>query len=146
MIEQPTRILFVCVENSCRSQLAEAFARMLGGDRVEASSGGSRPSGVVDPRAIEVMAELDYDLATHRSRRLDDLPSGPFDAVVTMGCGDSCPHVPAHRRDDWEIPDPKDRPLDEFRAVRDELGRRVQELLIDLSASATVGADQVASA
>lgn len=127
-----SRLLFVCVENSCRSQIAEAFARMLAGDGVEASSGGSRPSGVVNPRAIESMAELGYDLGVHRSEGLDDVPPGPFDAVVTMGCGDACPHVPARRREDWEVKDPKDLPPDEFRAVRDDIRRRVAALLVDL--------------
>ncbi|WP_419164894.1 NTP transferase domain-containing protein [Candidatus Palauibacter sp.] len=126
------RLLFVCVENSCRSQMAEAFARMLAGDRVEAASGGSRPSGVVNARAIEIMSELGYDLRAHRSRGLDELSAGAFDAVVTMGCGDACPHVPARRREDWAIRDPKDLPLDEFRAVRDEVGRRVSDLLLGL--------------
>ena len=126
------RLLFVCVENSCRSQMAEAFARMLAGDGVEASSGGSRPSGVVNPRAIESMAELGYDLRAHRSEGLDDVPPGPFDAVVTMGCGDACPHVPARRREDWEVRDPKDLPAEEFRAARDDIRRRVAALLSDL--------------
>lgn len=146
------RLLFVCVENSCRSQMAEGFARMLAGDGVEASSGGSRPSGVVNPRAVESMAELGYDLGAHRSEGLDDVPPGPFDAVVTMGCGDACPHVPARRREDWEVRDPKDLPLDEFRAVRDEVGRRVYDLLADLGvnprseAAAAPGAPESAGA
>ena len=126
------RLLFVCVENSCRSQMAEAFARMLAGDGVQAASGGSRPSGVVNPRAIESMAEVGYDLGVHRSEGLDDVPPGPFDAVVTMGCGDACPHVPARRREDWEVADPKDLPPEEFRAIRDEIGRRVAALLAEL--------------
>lgn len=112
--------------------MAEAFARMLAGDGVQAASGGSRPSGVVNPRAIESMAELGYDLGVHRSEGLDDVPPGPFDAVVTMGCGDACPHVPARRREDWEVRDPKDLPAEEFRAVRDEIRLRVAALLADL--------------
>lgn len=129
------RLLFVCVENSCRSQMAEGFARLFGGDRVEAWSGGSRPSGVVNSRAIEVMSEVGYDLGAHRSEGLsgpEGPASAPFDAVVTMGCGDACPHVPARRRIDWQVPDPKDLPLDEFRAVRDDVGRRVRDLLAEL--------------
>lgn len=120
--------------------MAEAFARMLTGDGVEASSGGSRPSGVVNPRAVESMAELGYDLAAHLSEGLDDVPPGPFDAVVTMGCGDACPHVPARRREDWTIRDPKDLPLDEFRAVRDDIRRRVAALLSDLGVALGVEA------
>ncbi len=112
--------------------MAEAFARMLAGGGVEAASGGSRPSGVVNPRAIESMAELGYDLGVHRSEGLDDVPPGTFDAVVTMGCGDACPHVPARRREDWAVRDPKDLPAEEFRAVRDDIRRRVAALLSDL--------------
>ena len=115
--------------------MAEAFARMLAGDRVEAASGGSRPSGAVNARAIELMSELGYDLRTHRSEGLDELPADGFDAVVTMGCGDACPHVPARRREDWAIRDPKDLPLDEFRAVRDDVGQRVSDLLAELGVS-----------
>lgn len=126
------RLLFVCVENSCRSQMAEAFARMMAGDGVQAASGGSRPSGTVNPRAIKSMAEVGYDLGAHRSEGLDDLPTGPFDVVVTMGCGDTCPYVPARRREAWEVTDPKQLPPDEFRAVRDDIRRRVAALLAEL--------------
>ena len=122
------RILFVCVENSNRSQMAEAFARMQGGDGVEAWSAGSRPSGTVNPKAVRYMAELGYDLSTHRSKSLDEV-SGGFDAVVTMGCGDSCPWVPARIREDWALPDPKHLDEDGYRAVRDEIARRVARLM-----------------
>ena len=128
----PKRLLFVCVENSNRSQMAEAFARLHGGGGVEAWSAGSRPSGRVNPRAIEAMRELGYDLAAHASKSLDDLPPVEFDAVVTMGCGDACPFVPAKRRLDWQIPDPRDLPPAEFRAVRDRIEREVRALLEEL--------------
>ena len=98
------RVLFVCVENSCRSQMAEAFARLAG---VTAHSAGSRPSGIVNPKAIAAMAELGYDLGQHRSKACETVPAGPYEAVVTMGCGDDCSHVPARAHHDWEIPDPK---------------------------------------
>lgn len=88
------RVLFVCVENANRSQMAEAFARMLGGAAVEAYSAGSRPSGVINPKAIAAMAELGYDLAVHDSKSLDALPDIEFDFVATMGCGDACPSFP----------------------------------------------------
>ena len=120
------RVLFVCVENSCRSQMAEAFARMAG---AEAWSAGSTPSGVVNEKAIAAMRELDYDLAAHRSKPLAELPGGEFDAIVTMGCGDACPHVPARRRCDWAIPDPKELDEQAFREVRDEIARRVRALV-----------------
>ena len=130
-----TKLLFVCVENSCRSQIAEAFARMLGSDEVEAHSAGSSPSGVVNPVAIEAMAELGYDLAAHRSTAIDDIPAGPYTAVVTMGCGDACPHVAADRREDWAIPDPAGLPLEEMRHVRDEIRTRVARLMSEAASS-----------
>lgn len=131
------RILFVCVENSNRSQMAEAFARLHGGGNVEAHSAGSRPSGRVNPKAVRFMAELGYDLATHRSKSLDDIAGIEFDAVVTMGCGDNCPWVPAKRREDWALPDPRDMDDDAYRAVRDEISVRVKALLDTLAADET---------
>lgn len=126
------RILFVCVENSNRSQIAEAFARMHGTDLVEPFSAGSRPSGKVNPRAIEFMRELGYDLSVHGSKSLADIPKGPYEVAVTMGCGDACPLVDARRREDWQIPDPKELPPDQFREVRDLIQRKVSELLDEL--------------
>lgn len=122
-------LLFVCVENSCRSQMAEAFARVYGSDRVEVYSAGSRPSGVVDPRAVESMKEIGFDLSRHSSKSLDELPDVVWDAVVTMGCGDECPLIPARSREDWQIPDPKGLPPDEFRRVRDEIETQIKALL-----------------
>ena len=120
---------FVCIENSCRSQIAQAFARIHGVDEVQAYSAGSRPSGVVDPNAIASMREIDYDLSSHASKSLDDIPKQDYDHVVTMGCGDECPFIPAKHRDDWNIPDPKNMPPDQFRRIRDEIERRVMALL-----------------
>ena len=108
--------------------MAEAFARMHG-HGVEAYSAGSKPSGTVNQRAIASMREIGYDLTAHRSKSLQEIPPGPYDAVVTMGCGDACPWVPAKRREDWDIPDPKEMEADEFRKVRFEIARRVDELL-----------------
>jgi arsenate reductase (thioredoxin) len=125
------RVLFVCVENSNRSQMAEAFARLHGGGEVEALSAGSAPSGRINPRAVQFMAELGYDLTRHASKSLDDI-DGEFDAVVTMGCGDNCPWVPAKRREDWGLPDPKDLDDAGYRAVRDEISQRVRVLLASL--------------
>ena len=122
----PKRILFVCVENSNRSQMAEAFARIHGGEKIEAYSAGSRPSGRVNPRAIESMREIGYDLSVHKSKALSEIPDVEFDFVATMGCGDECPFVRAKQREDWNIPDPKDMPPEEFRAVRDEIEARVK--------------------
>ncbi|KGQ20255.1 Protein tyrosine phosphatase [Lysobacter dokdonensis DS-58] len=125
------RVLFVCVENANRSQMAEAFARMAGDAEVEALSAGSRPSGVVNPKAIRFMEEVGYDLTTHRSKSLDEV-QGEFDAVVTMGCGDECPWVPAKRREDWALSDPKHMDDDGYRAVRDDIAARVRTLLATL--------------
>ena len=129
---RPIRVLFVCIENSNRSQMAEAFSRMHGGDRVEAYSSGSRPSGKVNPRAIEFMQERGYDLATHTSKSLTEIPQVEYDAAVTMGCGDECPLVRARRREDWGIPDPKHLPPNEFRKVRDLIESKVIQLIKDL--------------
>jgi protein-tyrosine-phosphatase len=123
------KLLFVCVENANRSQMAEAFARMHGGNRVEAFSAGSRPSGTVSPKAIAAMAELGYDLAAHRSKSLDELPELDYDYAVTMGCGDECPLIRAAHHEDWPLPDPKSLPPDRFATVRDEIERRVVDLL-----------------
>lgn len=129
------RILFVCVENANRSQMAEAFARMDGGASIEARSAGSRPSGKLNPKAVRMMAELGYDLGNHRSESLDNVTSegGVFDAVITMGCGDNCPWVPAERREDWALPDPRNLDDDGYRAVRDEIRQRVRNLLASLA-------------
>jgi protein-tyrosine-phosphatase len=127
------RVLFVCVENSNRSQMAEAFARMHGGAAVEAYSAGSRPSGRVNPRAVEFMAERGYDLTAHHSKALTDLPAVEFDAVIGMGCGDEgCPLVKARRHEEWGIPDPKNMPPEEYRKVRDQTEAKVKELLASL--------------
>ena len=126
------RIVFVCVENSCRSQIAEAFARLYAGANVEVYSAGSRPSGQVNPKAIASMAEVGYDLTTHASKSLDDLPPVEFDAAITMGCGDECPLLRAKQREDWGIPDPKHLSPDEFRQVRDLIADRVRALIAGL--------------
>ncbi len=125
------RVLFVCIENSNRSQMAEAFAHIHGGAAVDAQSAGSRPSGVINPKAIRFMGELGYDLTRHASKSLGEV-SGEFDAVITMGCGDDCPWIPAKRREDWALPDPKHMDDEAYRGVRDEIGRRVRALLESL--------------
>lgn len=126
------RILFVCVENSNRSQMAQAFAILHGGDRVEAFSAGSRPSGKINPKAIAAMAELGYDLSRHESKSLDAISREPFDVTVTMGCGDACPMIPAKLREDWQIPDPREMPPEQFRNVRDLIEQKVKTLLESL--------------
>lgn len=121
--------LFVCIENSNRSQIAQAFAKIWGGEHVEAYSAGSRPSGKINPKAIAAMAELGYDLNTHDSNSLDEIPAIEFDYVVTMGCGDACPWVPAIHRLDWQIPDPREMEPTAFNAVRDLISEKVKELI-----------------
>jgi protein-tyrosine-phosphatase len=126
-------VLFVCVENSNRSQMAEAFARMHGAGRVEAASAGSRPSGRINPKAIAAMAELGYDLTVHASKGLEEFNGRAVDVAVTMGCGDECPLVVAARREDWQIPDPREMSPEQFRDVRDLVERKVMGLLASLS-------------
>ena len=128
-------VLFVCVENSNRSQMAEAFARMHGEGRVEAASAGSKPSGKVNPKAVAAMKELGYDLTAHASKGLDDFNGRNIDVAVTMGCGDECPLVKAGQRVDWKIPDPRDMTAEQFRDVRDLIERKVKDLLATLEAS-----------
>jgi protein-tyrosine-phosphatase len=129
---RPARILFVCVENSCRSQMAAGFARARAAGRAEVWSAGSRPAAAVHPAAVRLMAERGIDLSAGRPRGLAELPEVTWDCLVTMGCGDACPHLPARRRLDWELPDPKGMDDARFREVRDEIGRRVEALLADL--------------
>jgi arsenate reductase len=124
------RVLFVCVENSNRSQMAEVFARMHGGDGVDAASAGSRPSGRVNPRAVEFMREVGYDLTKHTSKSLDEFNGRDIDMAVTMGCGDACPLVRAARRKEWNIPDPKDMSPEQYREVRDLIDWKVMDLLV----------------
>jgi len=128
----PKRILFVCIENSNRSQMAEAFARIHGGEALEAYSAGSRPSGKISSKAIEAMREIAYDLSRHRSKSLSEIPEIEFDFVATMGCGDQCPFVRAKQRADWDIPDPKLMDPDEFRIVRDMIETKVKAALAQL--------------
>jgi protein-tyrosine-phosphatase len=127
------KVIFVCIENSNRSQMAEAFARIHGAGKVEALSAGSRPSGRVNPKAIEAMKELGYDLSAHTSKGLDAFNGKEVDVAVTMGCGDECPLVRAKQRMDWQIPDPRDMTPAQFREVRDLIERKVKELLTSLN-------------
>lgn len=129
------RVLFVCVENSCRSQIAEAFAHIHGKELIEAYSSGSRPSGVVNPKAVETMKELGYDLTKHNSKSLNDIPEGEYEYAITMGCGDECPFVLARHRQDWQIPDPKSLPLDEFRNIRNLIENKVKNLLANIEST-----------
>jgi len=127
------KLLFVCVENSNRSQMSQAFAIIHGGENIEAYSAGSKPSGIVNPKAIAAMRELGYDLSTHDSKSLQEVEAyAPFDAVVTMGCGDACPWMPAKQFIDWQIPDPKHMEREEFNTIRDLISEKVKKLIESL--------------
>jgi arsenate reductase len=113
--------------------MAEAFARIHGGDSIEAHSAGSHPSGTVNLKAIEAMRERGYDLTTHTSKSLTEIPDVEYDFVATMGCGDACPTIKAKRREDWTIPDPRNLAPKEFRAVRDLIEQKVKQALHSLA-------------
>jgi arsenate reductase len=135
-MESNKKVLFVCIENSNRSQMAQAFAKIHGGEAIEAYSAGSKPSGKINPKAIAAMKELDYDLTTHHSKTLDEVKErAPFDVVVTMGCGDACPWMPAKQFVDWQIPDPRDMDAEEFRKVRNLIESKVKDLVDSLKKS-----------
>jgi len=113
--------------------MSEAFANIHGGNSVEAFSAGSKPSGKINPKAIASMKELNYDLSTHHSKSLEEIKQlAPFDAVVTMGCGDACPWMPAKKFIDWQIPDPKEMNEEDFRNIRNVIEQKVKELLQQL--------------
>jgi arsenate reductase (thioredoxin) len=132
MSAKKKRLLFVCVENSNRSQIAEAFARIHGDEAVEAFSAGSRPSGTINPGAVRAMREVGYDLSAHSSKSLNEVPDIEFDFVATMGCGDECSFVRAKQREDWEIPDPKNMDPAGFRVVRDQIEAKVKTAIASL--------------
>ena len=123
------KILFVCIENSNRSQMAQAFAKIHGQGIVEAYSAGSKPSGKVNPKAVEIMKEIGCDLTTHQSKSLDEIPQGEYEYVVSMGCGENCPFVPAKNRIEWNIPNPKNMDKEQMREVRRLIERHVKELI-----------------
>ena len=122
-------ILFVCIENSNRSQMAQAFAIKHGKNLVRAYSVGSKPSGKINPKAIATMKELGYDLSIHDSKSLQQIPQVEYEYAITMGCGDACPYVRANHREDWQIPDPRDMNEEDFRKVRDLIEQKVKEVL-----------------
>lgn len=122
-------ILFVCVENSNRSQMAQAFAEIHGKDILNAYSAGSKPSGVINPKAIAAMMELSYDLSAHDSKALTEIPDVDYEYAITMGCGDECPFVIANYREEWDIPDPRNMNEENFRKVRDLIEKKVISLI-----------------
>ena len=129
LIKKTKKILFVCVQNASRSQMAQGFAEAFGKGRVEVYSAGSDPSSHINPLAIEVMKERNIDLSGRRPKGLDDLPPVEMDYLVTMGCEEACPAVPARKIIEWYIPDPRGKPIDEIRRIRDMLEDKVKKLL-----------------
>jgi protein-tyrosine-phosphatase len=125
-------VLFLCVHNAGRSQMAAGFMRTYGGDSVEVFSAGSEPAASLNPAAVEAMREVGIDIAAETPRRWTEEMIGSVDVVVTMGCGDTCPYVPGTRYVDWEIEDPAGKDLDLVRPIRDELEQRVKALLAEL--------------
>lgn len=122
-------VLFVCIENSCRSQMAEAFAILFGSHIIDAYSAGSKPSGKVNEKAIAAMKAVDYDMTAHHSKGLESLPQIEFDFAITMGCGDACPMIKAKQREDWAIPDPKAMDTQDFAKIRDLIRQKISGLL-----------------
>lgn len=136
-------VLYVCVHNAGRSQMAAAVTAALGGKSVRVLSAGSAPADSINPAVIEVMAELGLDLSHEHPRPLSEEEVRGADVVVTMGCGDACPIFPGKRYVDWELDDPAGRPTDEVRAIRDEIRQRVEGLLHELGVSVSAGAAEV---
>ena len=137
MTSTPTRpaVLFLCVHNAGRSQMAAGWLRHLAGDRIEVFSGGSEPGDRVNPAAVEAMAEVGIDISGEQPQRWTDEQSRAADVVVTMGCGDVCPVYPGKRYEDWELTDPAGRPVEFVRSVRDEIRERVEQLIAGLPAT-----------
>ena len=130
-VERPA-VLFVCVHNAGRSQMAAGYLQHLAGDRIEVLSAGSQPAELVNPAAVAAMAEVGIDIATEQPKLLTDSAVRTADVVITMGCGDECPFYPGKRYEDWELDDPAGRDVAAVRPIRDEIGRRVRELLASL--------------
>ena len=127
-----SRVLFVCVQNAGRSQMAEALFRAAADGRHEARSAGTAPAEHVHPEVVAVMRELGVDLSDRVPRKLEDSDAEWAAVVVTMGCGDACPYIPGKRYVDWELADPHGLPLDEVRRLRDEIAERTRGLVAEL--------------
>ena len=125
-------VLFLCVHNAGRSQMAAAWLEHLAAGRAVALSGGSEPASEVNPRAVEAMAEVGIDITRAVPKRWSDADLDEADVVVTMGCGDSCPFIPGKRYEDWEVDDPADQPIERVREMRDDIERRVEALLASI--------------
>jgi arsenate reductase (thioredoxin) len=131
MTDKP-KVLFVCVHNAGRSQMAAGWLRHLAGDAVEVRSAGSAPADAVNPVAVQAMREVGIDISGGLPKKLDDDTARDCDVIITMGCGDACPYVPGKRYEDWQLTDPAGQSIDVVRHVRDDIGERVQHLIEDL--------------
>ena len=131
MTDAPT-VLFVCVHNAGRSQMAAGWLRHLAGDRVQVLSAGSAPAGTINPVAVEAMAEVGIDIAGNQPRLLSDAAVQESDVVITMGCGDACPFHPGKRYEDWALDDPAGQGIESVRPIRDEIRARVEALITSL--------------
>lgn len=129
---KPT-VLFVCVHNAGRSQMAAGFLRHLAGEAVEVRSAGSAPADQVNPLAVRAMREIGIDIGDQKPAMLIEEDSAASSVVITMGCGDACPYYPGQRHEDWDVPDPAGQDLDTVRAIRDDIRRRVRALVDDLT-------------
>jgi len=129
----PKKIVFICVENSCRSQIAEGLARHRGGENFTVYSAGSKPGKRVDPDAVEVMREIGIDISLHKPKGFSELPACDFDYVVTVGCNDTCPFLPAIKHIEWHIDDPKGKGIEYFRKTRDEIKYKIEQLINELN-------------
>ena len=138
MSEKPT-VLFVCVHNAGRSQMAAGYLRAIAGDRIEVLSAGSAPKNEINPVAVQAMAEEGIDIANQVPKILTTEAVADSDVVITMGCGDTCPIFPGKRYEDWELTDPAGRPAEEVRPIRDEIKQRVQSLLAEILPQAASG-------
>lgn len=132
MAGKPT-VLFVCVHNAGRSQMAAGFLKHLGGDRIEVLSAGSEPTDALNPVAVQAMAEVGIDVSKEKPKLLQDAAVKQADVVITMGCGDACPIYPGKRYEDWELDDPAGKPIEQVRPIRDEIGRRIDRLVAELT-------------
>ena len=128
-------VLFVCVHNAGRSQMAAGWLRHLGGDRIEVRSAGSEPANQINPAAVEAMREVGIDITGAVPQILETEAVRASDVVITMGCGDACPIFPGKRYEDWELTDPAGQPIEVVRQVRDDIRNRVEKLVADLTAA-----------
>ena len=126
------KVLFACIENSCRSQMAEGFAHIHGSNTLMPFSAGSKASGIVNKKAIIAMKEIGYDLTEHKSKGLDEFSDIKFDYLITLGCNDKCPNIETKLRKEWDIPDPKNMNLEDFFKVRDLIEKKVLSLIEEI--------------